>query len=116
MIIQITSTNHSRLLDVGTMTNKGVITKIIYDIHTRYNTDTGSYMPEELAIEERRTSLAIRDLLASDPSFLYELGIDCDRPSDKADVWPYVDRGLIWIVTAGLIAAAIILIIHLISI
>ena len=42
--------NKFNSLKIGDLTNKGVITDIIEDIHPRYNTNSGSYAPQELTV------------------------------------------------------------------
>ena len=37
-------------LEIGDLTNKGVIIDIIEDISARYNTNSGSYAPQELTV------------------------------------------------------------------
>ncbi len=46
-----------KMLDKGDETDKGIINEIIYDIHARYNTNQGSFMPDELKVVKYEKSI-----------------------------------------------------------
>ena len=47
-------------LKKGDLTNKGIIINIIEDLHSRYNTNEGSFLPEELIVYKSENEEALK--------------------------------------------------------